>query len=134
MNVKIIIGKNGEEDMVKLTDGTGHMWSGWLRRTEQAVSTMRAAIDEKRISPEAQAAHAWLVRCGVATHTQFADLEAHLPQLRMPMSAANGRRCQKCGSKIWGKQALLTGLGSECRRGSNLKKTERAARTLSAAA
>jgi hypothetical protein len=117
MDVKIILGRNGDEDIVVLKDRSRWMWTAWLNRTEHAVRAVRAALDEQRITPEAQEGHGWLKLCGVVTREQFEDLERHLPQLRREMCAANGRRCHKCGARIWGKMALLTGLGSECRRG-----------------
>jgi hypothetical protein len=119
MNIRIVIGRNGEEDLVVLADRSSWTWGAWLNRTEQAVKAVRAALAENRITPDAQSAHGWLKQCGVTSREQFEDLERHLPQLRQPMSAANGRRCRKCSSRIWGKMALLTGLGSECRRGKN---------------
>jgi hypothetical protein len=119
MNIKIVLGKDGAEDTVVLADKARWTWPAWLNRTERAVKSVRAAFDANRITPEAQAAHGWLKLCGVTTREEFEDLERHLPQLRQPMSAANGRRCRKCGSRVWGKMALLTGLGSECRRGGN---------------
>lgn len=117
MNIKIILGKNGNEDTVVLTDRSRVNWSAWLARTEQAVKAVRAAFDENKITPAAIEGRRWLELCGVRGRKEFEDLERHLPQLGMPMGAANGRRCKKCGSKIWGKMALITGLGSECRRG-----------------
>ena len=119
MDIKIVIGRNGNEDTVVLADKSRLPWSKWLRRTVLAVKALRAALDESRITPEAQAGHAWLKLCGVTSREQFEDLECHLPQLCQSMNAANGRRCRKCGSRIWGKMALLTGIGSECRRGGN---------------
>ncbi len=119
MEIRIVLAKNGDEDTVILKDRSLWEWTAWLKRTERAVAIVRAALDANRVTPAAQSAHAWLGLCGVTTQAQFEDLERHLPQLRLPMSAANGRRCRKCGAKIWGKLALVTGLGSECRRGGN---------------
>ena len=116
MNVRISIGNHGDEDTVILSDGSRCAWSKWMTRTEQAVKAVRTALNEKQITP---AAHGWLKLCGVENAKQFEDLERHLPQLRQPMSSANGRCCIKCRSRIWVRMALLTGLGSECRRGEN---------------
>ena len=115
MNIRIKLGVNGDDDIVVLPDRSRWMWSAWLKRTEQAVKAVRAAFNSNTITPEAIAGRAWLVRCGVTERPQFEDLERHLPQLRLPADRTNTQRCVRCGSRIWGRQALLTGLGSRCR-------------------
>ena len=125
MNIRIKIGRPGEEDVVILRDRSRWNWSAWLASTESAVKAVRAAIDGRTITREAADGHAWLRRCGVTSNEQFQDLEQHLPQLRQPMGASNSRRCQKCGHRIWGKMALLTRLGSDCRRGNPARRAVR---------
>ena len=119
MNIRVILGKNGDEDKVILSDRSRWTWSVWLKQTELAVKTVRSVLTKRKTAPGLFQAYAWLVRCGIKTQRDFDDLEKHLPKLHRSMNVANGRRCLKCNSRIWGKEALLTGLGSSCRHGGN---------------
>lgn len=118
-------------DIVTLDDGLRLRWSHWLTTTERAVHSIRTVLDTPRLVRTeeqvvaAMAGRRWLARCGVLTLDRFLDLEKHLPLLRLPPDPARSRKCRRCGAPIWGRLALLTGLGSECRRG----RTGRAATT-----
>lgn len=128
MNVKIIVGETSEQDVVVLANGARYQWSAWLKMTELSVKSVRAAFDANAVTRDAIAGRNWLHSCGVNSRADFEDLEKHLPQLRQPMSGQNARRCVVCGSRIWGKESLLTGVGSGCRRDNHATKTMRAMR------
>ncbi len=120
MNITIKARPNG--DMVRLCGGEEMTFDHWLRLAECAVRSVRAAIGRPfaSITPsEYQAAcegRRWLRACGIHDLQGFLDLEAHLPLLRLPPDPTRARRCRRCGSRIWGREALLTGYGSSCRR------------------
>ncbi len=122
MEITIRHAEDPQDDLVQLKDGTEFTWPAWLNRTEHAVHAVRTAFDvpikdlgNERLAA-AKAGHDWLVACGVVTLSDFLDLELHLSVLRQPPDPSNTRHCRRCGSEIWGRESLLTGLGSECRR------------------
>lgn len=115
---KIILDEAGnpDEDIVVLCNGQRYRWIEWLGLTTKAVSRVRAALDTQTRSWEADWGHDWLVLCGIKTKEDFETFEKQLPLLQSDSSARAVRICTHCGSKIWGREALVTGLGSKCRK------------------
>lgn len=124
MDIKII--PTPEGDTVELR-GAPHVrlsWDAWLRSTETAVKAIRRALDAKTWDNVTYAMYrsaaegaTWLSACGVTDRADFESLEQRLPLMHRAATPANAMRCRRCNSRIWGREALATGLGSCCRRG-----------------
>jgi len=127
LKVTIKVAENRDRDVVTLANGSQYYFPAWLAATERAARFAKMFIElpdhtaTKEQCTEFYAACKWLHWCGVRMDGDFdgdvkALLDEILPKLRMPAdSPMASARCAKCGSRIWGREAVVTGLGSECR-------------------
>ena len=114
-----------DRDIVTLENGEAYHFCTWLRGVELAVRLLRRALSTptgrltSTIYNQAAWGRAFLDKCGVKTEEDFQYLESGLlPKLKLPPDSPRAaRRCRICGSRIWGRESLLTGIGSECRHG-----------------
>ena len=113
---KITIGRDPDHDIVVLLNGDRYFFPAWLNLTRSAVSAIRQSIDTQSTCASARRAHDWLALCGIVSHQDFEDFEKHLPLLDQPSSPSVTRSCRVCGSSIWGRESIVTGIGSGCRR------------------
>jgi hypothetical protein len=108
-----------QRDIVVLErTGETFLWDHWLRLVRRSADLVRRALDDGGTSEAAVRAARWLTLNGIRSERDFEYLvEVHLPLLELPPDSSAARTtCLRCGAEIWGRESLLTGLGSDCRR------------------
>lgn len=124
LTVRYHIAPRREDDKVYLSDGLGFFFSEWLRATERAVKDCieyndATALTKTQIFEWSRSAK-WLWRCGVRFDDRVALIQLRdetLPLLRLPAdSPSMTRRCARCGRPISGRESIIYGIGTECRK------------------
>lgn len=117
MKVKLIETQQGDQ-MVVLTNGSALDWDTWTKRVRLSVAAIEIAKRERtpQAARIAYVAHEFLKLCGVSDNTEYDDLRTRiLPNINKPDNTQMST-CRRCGERIWGRESLLTGYGSHCRR------------------
>lgn len=124
LEVRFSMSPDRQSDKVYLTNGTGYLFFDWLKATESAVKTCLEYADlvtcTRAQTLEWERAARWMWRCGVRFDNRAALIELRderLPLLRLPPDSPNmTRRCARCGRPIYGRESIILGVGTECRK------------------
>lgn len=119
LEVKFKIAEDRNADVVTLEQtGEQYLFIHWLQRMESAVAEFERFHAIKQIDSAIFSAYLWLRKNGIKSKAQVLYFIAEvLPKLKLlPDSPLATTRCRRCGSKIWGRESVLTGVGSSCRR------------------
>ncbi len=119
LDIRLKVGEDRNADVVTLLrTGEQYMFIHWLQRMESAAAELERFLAIRRIDPAIFSAHQWMRKNGIKTKEAFLYFVAEvLPKLRLPAdSPLATMRCRRCGSEVWGRESLLTGIGSSCRR------------------
>ncbi len=119
LDVKIKVAEDRNADIVTLTrTGEQFLFIHWLKRMESAIAEFERFHAIKRIDPAIWSAHEWLRKNGLRSKAEVLYFISEvLPKLKLPAdSPLATTRCRRCSSEIWGRESILTGIGSSCRR------------------
>jgi hypothetical protein len=126
MNIKLITAQNGDQLVVigKRDNRFTLEWEQWASRARLSVSAIEVAKRER--TPQAFrlaiAAHEFLSLCGISSNDEYEDFKSRVIPNLSTSDAQVMSVCRKCGERIYGRESLLTGYGSQCRRNPTVKK------------
>ena len=115
LNIRYKVGETPAQDHILFSDGG----STSLKTFVTILARLTASLAEFPITnADTVAALTILHRLGLEYSADtLTDLKELAYKLQLPADSPRARRyCVRCGSEIWGRESLLTGIGGGCRK------------------